>query len=154
MTSRRAPRLALWLLDRLVTNSEPLAGDLLEEFGGGRSRAWFWWQIVTAIVAAGTTTGVEIRPLQLVDRQPAAAIERARRMALRVPSVNLTASPVAGAGGLSLVILAGLITLFMPLLWLVLLMSMLAGIALGIVAIAVRAEIHGGPASRLKVFSI
>jgi hypothetical protein len=78
----------------------------------------------------------EIRPLRLVDAQPNDALERALMMARRFKPVNLTASPVPGIGGLGLVTLSLLTTLTLPGFWWVVLGSMLAGVALGIVLIA------------------
>lgn len=141
MTRRHPPRFALALLERLVPDSEPLAGDLVEEFGRRQSSAWFWLQVLAALAAAPFARGVEIRPLRLVDLQPADAMERSRRMTRRFRPVNLTASPVSGVGGLGLVILAGLVTLFMPAAWWLLLASALAGAGLGFVIIAMRAGI-------------
>ena len=139
MRDRHAPRLALALLERLVPDSEPLAGDLVEEFEGRPSTVWFWVQVLAAIAAAAWgARNAEIRPLQLVDLQPADAVERTRRMTLRFPSVNLSASPVSGVGGLGFVIFAGLTTMFMPAAWWLLLASALAGCALGIAMIVVR----------------
>ncbi len=79
----------------------------------------------------------EIRPLRLVDRQPSDALERARRMGLRFKPVNLSGGPVAGVGGLTLVILVLLTTMTLPAIWWVALASMLAGVALGFVMIAI-----------------
>jgi hypothetical protein len=138
MKDRHAPRLALALLERFVPDSEPIAGDLVEEFDAGRSALWFWVQALAAVVAAAGTQRVEVRPLHLVDLQPADAVERARRLCLRFPAVNLTASPVRGVGGLGLAILAGVVTWVTPAAWWVFLASALAGCALGVVAIAVR----------------
>ena len=138
MISRRAPRIPLWLLARLVPDSEPLAGDLVEEFECRRSTLWFWWQVLGAIAAALLARGVEIRPLKLVELQPADAVERSRRWRLRFPPVNLSASPVAGVGGIALVIFAGLVTIFTPVVWVLLLASALAGAGLGVVIIAKR----------------
>ena len=138
MKNRHAPRLALALLERLVPDSEPLAGDLVEEFEGRRSNAWFRVQVLAAIAAAYRVRTVEIRPLQLVDLQPADAVERSRRMSLRFPPVNLSGSPVAGVGGLGLAILGCLMTGVMPTAWWLLLSSALAGGALGVVMIVVR----------------
>jgi hypothetical protein len=138
MTHRHAPRLALALLERVVPDSEPLAGDLVEEFERGRSACWVWLQVVAAIAATWRARTTEIRPLRLVDLQPADAIERTRRLRLRFPAVNLSASPIAGAGGLALAILASLMTVVVPVAWLVFLASVLAGCALGVVLIVVR----------------
>jgi len=51
MSSRRAPWFACLLLRQLArtTFSESLEGDLLEEFAAGRSRLWFWGQVLAAM---------------------------------------------------------------------------------------------------------
>jgi hypothetical protein len=51
VSSRKPPALATWLLHRfrLPETNPPLAGDLLEEFRSGRSRAWYWHQTLVAI---------------------------------------------------------------------------------------------------------
>jgi hypothetical protein len=45
------PTLATWLLEhaRFSTTDGVIAGDLLEEFHGGRSVAWYWRQVLMAI---------------------------------------------------------------------------------------------------------
>jgi hypothetical protein len=45
----RPPALASWLLRRLVAD-DVIAGDLLEQYRVGRSRRWYWQQVVVAIV--------------------------------------------------------------------------------------------------------
>jgi len=129
------PRLAVALLNRVVPQEEPLTGDLVEEFAAGRSRAWFWRQAIAAAALTAFRRSDEVRPLRLIDGVPA-----------RVPSapatsrrtVNLTASPVAGVGGLSLAILATLVTIFVPQAWWIVLAAMAAGVVLGVVLIAIR----------------
>ena len=44
------PRLATWLLQHLNGTNEALAGDLLEEYRHGRSAAWYWRQVMSAIL--------------------------------------------------------------------------------------------------------
>jgi hypothetical protein len=44
------PALATALLLRLGPHDESFVGDLVEEYGSGRSRFWYWRQIVTAIL--------------------------------------------------------------------------------------------------------
>ena len=44
------PRLATWLLGHLNGTNEALAGDLLEEYRHGRSAAWYWRQVMKAIL--------------------------------------------------------------------------------------------------------
>ncbi len=48
MNPRRPSPLALAIFDRLVEN-EALKGDVLEEFGRGRSQAWLWGQLLGSI---------------------------------------------------------------------------------------------------------
>ena len=138
MTPPRAPRLALALLERFVPDSEPLAGDLVEEFEDRPSTVWFWVQVLVAVAAAWGARRGEIRPLRLVDLQPADAAERTRRLSLQFPSVNPSGSSVAGVGGLGLVILVCLVTWARPSAWWLLLASALAGCALGVVMIVMR----------------
>jgi hypothetical protein len=50
---RRPPRLAALLLERLAPGNEALLGDLDEEFSRGRTRAWYWRQVLSAIALQG-----------------------------------------------------------------------------------------------------
>ena len=142
MTRREPPRLALALLERLVPDSACLAGDLAEEYHRRPSRWWLWWEVLAAIAAASKRPD-EIRPLRLVDFQPEDAVERTRRIALRFASVNLTASPLQGTGGLAIAALALLMTLVLPAAWWLLLGSMLAGVVLGVAMIATHRSRRG-----------
>lgn len=148
MMRRHAPRLALALLERFVPDGEPLAGDLVEELERRRSTAWFWFQVLAAIATASLARRGEIRPLRLVDLQPADAVERARRASIRFNRVNLSASPVSDVGGLGLVVLGSLVTIVMPAAWWLLLASALAGVLLGLAIIAVRDGWDTGGVSR------
>ena len=140
MTRRRAPRLALALLEHFVPDSDSLAGDLIEELERRKSNCWFWWQVLGAVATAWFKPPAEIRPLRLVDLQPADALERSRRFAVRFRPVNLSASPVADVGGLGLLVLALLVTVVVPGAWLVLLGSSVAGAALGVLLVAIHAK--------------
>jgi hypothetical protein len=54
MIERAPPKLALWLLKVWGSpyRNEALAGDLIEQYQEGRSRAWYWRQVVAAILGA------------------------------------------------------------------------------------------------------
>ena len=50
MTGKRPPVLATWILKHVARGNEALIGDLLEEHRRRRSAAWYWRQVVTAVV--------------------------------------------------------------------------------------------------------
>ena len=56
MRSQHPPRLATLLLNRLAPN-EPLDGDLQEEYRAGQSAAWYWRQVLAAIVTTSLRRG-------------------------------------------------------------------------------------------------
>jgi hypothetical protein len=53
MSASQPPRLASWLLHHLASSPqrESLAGDLIERYHQGRSAAWYWRQVLAAILA-------------------------------------------------------------------------------------------------------
>jgi hypothetical protein len=123
MTSSAIPRLALALLGRFVPDNEPLAGDLIEEFQREGSHTWLWCQVLAAIATHLLKRSPVIRPLRLVDVQPPDAVERSQQVDRRDRSVNLSASPVSGVGGLGLASLAMFVTCVVPHAWWALLAS-------------------------------
>ena len=54
MIKREPPRMAVWLLRRWASpyQRESLVGDLLEMYRTGRSRAWYWRQVIIALILA------------------------------------------------------------------------------------------------------
>jgi hypothetical protein len=54
MRSSHPPIVATWLLVHLRSDkeNESLIGDLLEDYGRGRSTAWYWRQVLAAIVVS------------------------------------------------------------------------------------------------------
>jgi hypothetical protein len=64
MRAAEAPRLATWLLNHSepADRNEALIGDLAEQYRQGRSRSWYWRQVVIVVLvgyckelARGTT---------------------------------------------------------------------------------------------------
>jgi hypothetical protein len=54
---------ATWLLKRFGAGhySESITGDLIEQYGQGRSRSWYWKQVVLAILIP-RTNAMQMRP--------------------------------------------------------------------------------------------
>jgi len=54
MIHREPPRMAVWLLIRWASpyQRDALVGDLLEMYCAGRSRAWYWRQVIVALILA------------------------------------------------------------------------------------------------------
>ena len=54
MINREPPRLAVWLLKQWASpyRRDSLLGDLLEMYRSGRSRTWYWRQVITALILA------------------------------------------------------------------------------------------------------
>ena len=143
MTTREPPRLALALLERFTPDGTFLAGDLIEEYRQRPSRWRVWREVLAALATARRRQNDEIRPLHLVDLQPADAIARTRDALLRPKPINLAASPVAGTGGLAIAVLALVATLVMPGVWWLLGVALLAGLGLGVLLIALRRSTIG-----------
>lgn len=54
MRTAEPPRLATWLLSRFepIDTNEALIGDLAEHYHQGKSAAWYWKQVLAAIVVS------------------------------------------------------------------------------------------------------
>jgi hypothetical protein len=54
MNNREPPKMAVWLLKRWASpyQRDSLLGDLLEMYRAGRSRLWYWRQVVAALILA------------------------------------------------------------------------------------------------------
>ncbi len=141
--TRRPPRFALALLERLVPGSACMSGDLIEEYERRPSRWRVWREVLAAIAIARFERMDDIRPLRLVDLQPSDAIERTRGLDRLVKSVNLAGSPLPGIGGLGLAVLLLLMTLVMPAAWWLFVVAMFGGTVLGVVMIAMHRLSHG-----------
>jgi len=134
--NKQPPRLAIALLKRFVPDSEPLQGDLIEDFEIRQSRTWLWTQVIAALAASARRRSDEIRPLRLLDG-PVSRTVPLRTYPARSGPVNLTASPVAGIGGLGILAIVLLVTLGLPEAWWVALLAAAAGVACGVILIAI-----------------
>jgi hypothetical protein len=136
MSARRPPRFAVWLLRRVLPDNEPLAGDLVEMFAARRSRFWFCWQVVSAIAVHMVERPAEIRPLKLTAGET--RFEHPRLRTEPVKTVNLTASPIDGVGGLGLALLGALVCAVRPEAWWIVISGVVGGIVLGVVLVLIR----------------
>jgi hypothetical protein len=64
MIDREPPKMAVWLLKQWASpyQCDSLAGDLLEMYRDGRSRSWYWRQVVAALLIA------RLRTLRMLSR--------------------------------------------------------------------------------------
>jgi hypothetical protein len=142
-------RAAVWLVERFAPDGEAVAGDLLEERRHGRSVAWVWWQAAGALVAVvWPAAPTEIRPLTLVDAQPADAYARANTLLRRPVAIDLNVNPAGHVGGLGITILAALAAVRAPFLLWFLLAAIASGTILGVLRIR---RGQGLPATRAIV---
>ena len=63
MRSSQPPIVATWVLTHFGSMNEVLVGDLIEEYGRGRTVAWYWRQVIVAILVG---CGNEIRTHKLL----------------------------------------------------------------------------------------
>ena len=117
----------------LADRNEALAGDILEGFQLKQSRLWFWRELVGAILTGGFRRSIEVRPIKLVEfpSLPSAHEDFAAKR-IRLQTLGLSASPVNGISGWTIVTLIMLISALEPALWIMLVMGMGVGIAIGI----------------------
>jgi hypothetical protein len=63
MKSLQPPSGPTWLLNRFGHGNDALTGDLIEEYSQGRSVAWYWKQVLVAIIV---DFGMEVRAHKLL----------------------------------------------------------------------------------------
>lgn len=153
MTPPGPPRLAAALLSHFLADNEPLAGDLLERFAVRQSRLWFWREVLMAIALRPFRQRDLEHPLGLVEASESVPLVP-DRSADRPRRVNLTASPLPGVGGLSLVgfgvigALAGV-----DVLW-ILVPAIVGGAAIGLtLALRRRRAIMAGHDEAIRILS-
>ena len=59
MRTGQPPRIATWMLRQFGCSprNEAILGDLMEQYAHGRSRLWYWWQTLIALIV-GSLRGV------------------------------------------------------------------------------------------------
>ena len=127
------PRLGADILHRLADRNDALAGDILEGFRIKQSRLWFWRELIGAILTGAFRRSIEVRPIKLVDFPSLPPVHEdfaAKR--IRLQTLGLSASPVSGISGWTIVTLIALISALEPALWVMLAMGMGVGVAIGI----------------------
>jgi hypothetical protein len=146
MSTIQPPRLAVALLRRFVPDNDPLAGDLIEELQGGRSRLWFWMQVLGAAMMAICRYRPDRHPLSL-GLSDDGGLEAAPRA--RATAINLTGNPApeVGVGGLGLIALLSIAVAMRPLALMMLAFALMGGVALGVAMILAR---HAGASSSSK----
>lgn len=153
MTRADLSFVAAVLLDFVAAANPALAGDLMEERLAGRSRRWFWRQLLGAVVIAAWHRR---RAEPLAPRFVEAGPEDfpVRSTGLLDPSlINLSGINVRGVGGLGLLAVIVLMTLVMPETWWLVAIGLAGGIIVGIVLVRRRREAGlsgpsgGGPIS-------
>jgi hypothetical protein len=135
------PTLALALLRRVASGNDPLIGDLIEEFQAGRSRGWFWRQVLMAALprpwrrrrAAKARLDINVRRPQEVAGvlDVPMGIHNAPLEGL----MNITAVRASGIGGLGLLVVAVLMVVDLPQLQPLMVSAACGGVVLGTVMI-------------------
>lgn len=136
MTPPEPPRAALALLRRYLPDNEALAGDLVEAFAAGRSRTWFWRQVLLAVAIHAWQPSDRTHPLGLAD--PAEASELPPPVVLPSGPINLTASPLPGIGGLGIASLVLLVFVVRPEAWWMFAPAAAGGVLLGLTLVLAR----------------
>jgi len=132
-TPLNPPRLGAAILHRLADRNEALAGDILEGFRIKQSRLWFWREVIGAILTGAFRRSIEVRPIKLVDFPSLPPVhEHFAAKRIRLQTLGLSASPVSGISGWTIVTLIALISALEPALWVMLAMGMGVGVAIGI----------------------
>jgi hypothetical protein len=152
VTHHPPPRLGAAILARLADRNEPLAGDILEGYQLRRSHLWFWRELIGAILNGSFRESSEVRPIKLVEFPSLAPLREdfaAKRA--RLQTLGLSASPVSGVSGWTIFALVYLITVVEPLLWFMLSVGLLAGLAIGIARVKYRNRHHSSPYSDLRL---
>lgn len=149
MSTHRAPRLAVALLNWLLPEHEPLTGDLLEEFQRRRSRLWFWRQTIAAVVVSRRASRRQLTTVRLSDKPLPLRYDE-----IRLP-IRLSASPFPIAGGLGIASLGVVVAMYRPGAWWFLIVAVAGGLVLGVVKVLLaRRRVRRDPEEFLRQHSL
>ena len=140
MTRTQPSAPILSLLRFIESENEALAGDLVEEWRAGRSRRWFWGQLLRAVVVVSWQRrwSSQDRPvLGLVATTPFERPDFSLKL-IDPATINLSGIKVRGIGGLGLLAIIMLITIVIPQAWFLVITGIAGGAVLGVVAIVRR----------------
>jgi hypothetical protein len=129
MSTHRAPRLAVALLNWLLPEHEPLTGDLLEEFQRRHSRLWFWRQTIAAVVLSRRASRRQLTTVRLSDKPLPVRYDE-----IRLP-IRLSASPFPIGGGLGIASLGVVVAMYRPGAWWFLIVAVAGGLVLGVLKV-------------------
>ena len=148
MTRSDPSWLAGWLLRFVASEHDALAGDLAE-LRAGRSRRWFWTQLVrAAALALWAKRRSQPAVVRLVTTTPWDRPDRSIGL-IDPATINLSGTKVRGIGGLGLLSMIMLVTIVMPQAWFLVLTGLLGGIVVGVVLVQRRrARGLSGPIDR------
>ena len=133
MRRSRPQQLAIWLLERLTADREPLIGDLVEELRTRPSHLRLWREVLFAMLNRSRENTLDVRLLKISEaRSPVEIQPRVGPSRGPAKSINLSGGPVPGVGGLSVVALAALLTLVSPQIWWLAVCCALVGLVLGV----------------------
>lgn len=140
MTRSDPSRLAALLLRFVASEQDALAGDLVEEWRSGRSRSWFWWQLLRAV---GFACAAKRKPAPAILALADLSIEGRRVPAfglLDPAPMQLSGRRLRGVGGSGLLGTTLLITLVLPQAWFLVLFSLAGGVVIGIMLVRRRRD--------------
>lgn len=109
MTQRNPPEIATWLLEHIGRKNPSLAGDLIEEYRHGRSIAWYWRQVLIAIIVTPSKAALLLVGLVALYRLgthvpvPGANAQVLALLARRANGTTLPIYDVISGGNLSAV---------------------------------------------------
>jgi hypothetical protein len=131
--------MAARLLRFVASEHEALAGDLSEELQSGRSTAWFWRQLLGAVVLTVWTKRRPVPGIVAIALGTSEFERSTQAFGLLDPApMQLKGRRLSGVGGAGLLGTILLITLVMPQAWFLVLFGFLGGVVVGVILVRQR----------------